>query len=485
MDKDNKSGKIITNVIWKFAERILAQLVSFIVSVVLARLVLPDDYGAIAMVLVFINVANVFVTSGIPTSLIQKKDADKLDFSSVFYFNLVLSVILYLILFLTAPFIADFYNLEILSPVIRVLGIRLIVASVNSVQHSYVSRNMMFKKYFWSTLFGTLISGVVGIALAYKNYGVWALVAQYMTNTTVDTLVLFITVKWRPSLEFSFSRVRRLFKFGWKILFEGVSNTLANELQNFIIGKVYTKGDLAYYTKGQQFPSLIVNNITASIGSVLFPAMSDEQDNKNSVLDILRNSVRLTSYVVYPMLTGLAVVASPLISVLLTDKWIETVPFLQAFCILNAPTVGMIPRHQAINSIGRSDVFMNEHIAARIVAIIVLLLTYKISIMAIVIGCFISSGFLSLIVAFTSKKYNGYKYKDQIKDILPTLIGCLLIFGAAYPISLIGLSTILTLIVQAVTGAFVYFLYSYLFKIKEFKICAGFITGIFKKIKDR
>ena len=485
MDKDNKSGKIITNVIWKFAERILAQLVSFVVSVVLARLVLPDDYGAIAMVLVFINVANVFVTSGIPTSLIQKKDADKLDFSSVFYFNLVLSVLLYLILFLTAPFIANFYNLEILSPVIRVLGIRLIVASVNSVQHSYVSRNMMFKKYFWSTLFGTLISGVVGIALAYKNYGVWALVAQYMTNTTVDTLVLFITVKWRPSLEFSFSRVRRLFKFGWKILFEGVSNTLANELQNFIIGKVYTKGDLAYYTKGQQFPSLIVNNITASIGSVLFPAMSDEQDNKNSVLDILRNSVRLTSYVVYPMLTGLAVVASPLISVLLTDKWIETVPFLQAFCILNAPTVGMIPRHQAINSIGRSDVFMNEHIAARIVAIIVLLLTYKISIMAIVIGCFISSGFLSLIVAFTSKKYNGYKYKDQIKDILPTLIGCLLIFGAAYPISLIGLSTILTLIVQAVTGAFVYFLYSYLFKIKEFKICAGFITGIFKKIKDR
>ena len=379
------SQNVISNIIWKFAERILAQVISLVVSIILARLLLPDDYGAIAMVTVFITIANVFVNDGIPNALIQKRDADDLDFSSVFYFNFALSVFIYLVLFIFAPYIATFYDSVILCPVVRVMGLRIIVASVNSVQHAYVSKNLMFKKYFWSTLFGTLFSGVIGILMAYKGFGIWALVAQYMINTSVDTIVLFLTVNWRPTMKFSLNRVRSLFGFGWKILFESVSNTMAGQLQNLIIGKVYTAGDLAYYTKGQQFPSLIVTNITSSIGSVLFPAMSNRQDNKKQVLDMLRKSVRMSSYVVYPMLTGLVVVATPFISLVLTEKWIDTVPFLQVFCLLNAPTVGMIPRHQALNATGRSDVFMNEHIIARIVAIGVLLLTYKISILAIIV----------------------------------------------------------------------------------------------------
>lgn len=479
-----KEQGIISNVIWKFAERMLAQIVTLVVSIVLARMLLPEDYGVISMVTVFITIANVFVVEGIPSALIQKKDADDEDFSSVFYFNLIFSVILYIILFFAAPLIADFYESPVLIPVVRVMSLRLIVAAVNSVQHSYVSRHMMFKKYFWSTLFGTLLSGGVGIVMAYAGYGIWALVAQYMVNTTVDTIVLFITVKWRPINFFCLKKIKELLSFGWKILFESVCNVTVGQLQNLIIGKAYTSSDLAYYTKGQQFPSLIVTNITTSIGAVLFPAMANEQDDKKRVLKMLRKSVRMSSYVVYPMLTGLVAVATPFVSLVLTNKWIETVPYLQVFCLLNAPTVGMIPRHQALNGTGRSDVFMNEHIIARIVSIIVLLFTFRISILAILLGSLLSTAILTVIIAYTSKKYNGYDYRDQIKDILPTLIGCIIMGIPVCLITYLGLPNVMTLVLQVIVGVVIYVGYSKIFKLEEFEICISFMTSLKKRLRS-
>lgn len=479
-----KKNSLITNAIWKFAERIMAQGVSLLVSIILARLLLPEDYGAIAMVTVFITVANVFVTSGIPNALIQKKDADTLDFSSVFYFNFGVSILIYLILFFSAPAIASFYNVEILCPVVRIMGLRIIVASVNSVQHAYVSRHMMFQKYFWSTLFGTLLSGVIGIAMAYAGAGIWALVAQYMINTSVDTIVLFVTVKWRPTWAFSFKRVKRLLAFGWRILFEGVSNTLVDQLQNLIIGKVYTAGDLACYTKGQQFPEVIVSNSVSAIGAVLFPAMSNVQDQKDYVLQMLRKSVRLSSYIIYPILTGLAVVAPSFVHVVLTDKWVDAIPFLQAFCLLSAPSVAMIPRHQAINALGRSDVFMNEHIVGRVVGVTLLLLLYRLSVWAILLSRFIGTTILLLIVAYTSKRYVGYLFKDQIMDVIPALIGCAVMVIPVYFIQLLNLPHLTMLIVQVITGVVIYVLYSVMFKVPEFITCWYLIKGLIKKKAD-
>ena len=217
---------ILSNVLWKLAESMLSQVVGLVVSVVLARILLPDDYGLVAMVTVFITIANIFVTSGIPTALIQKKDSDQKDFSSVFFFNIALSVVLYVAIFFGSPLVAQYYHEPQLVSILRVMGIQVIVASVNSVQGAYVSKNMMFRKYFWSTLSATLLSGAVGIALAYLGYGVWALVVQYLTSTVVATAVIFFTIDWRPIAYFSWKRVTTLVKFGWKILFEGVSNTV-------------------------------------------------------------------------------------------------------------------------------------------------------------------------------------------------------------------------------------------------------------------
>ena len=476
------SGKtIINNVIWKFAERILAQVVSLVVSIVLARLLMPEDYGAIAMVIVFITIANVFVTAGIPSALVQKKNADDKDFSTVFYFNLAFSCLLYLIIFIAAPFIASFYRFPVLCPVLRVMGIRIIVAGVNSVQHSYVARHMMFKKYFWSTLFGTLLSGVVGIALAYKGFGVWALVAQYMVNTSVDTIVLFITVRWRPTKYFSWTRAMSLLKFGWKILFEGLSETIATQLKSLIIGKVYTSSDLGFYTKGQQFPSLIVTNINSSISSVLFPAISNEQDDMDRVKELLRKAVRLSSYIIFPTITGLALVAEPLVNIVLTPKWIECVPYLRIFCFTQAASIGMILRHQALNGIGRSDVYMLEHIVGRSISLIILFSVFRKGVMAIAICDIITAVIMTITVAYTSKRFNFYSYKEQIIDLLPILCGCAIMGVIVLFIGQIDMSDYIKLGVQVIAGMTCYCAYSIVTKNAEFLYICGFLRRLLKK----
>lgn len=449
-------GKVISGLIWKFSERISAQLVTFIVSIVLARILDPSHYGAIAIVNVFIALANVFVASGFGNSLIQKKDSDDLDYSSVFYANIILSVILYLILFISAPFIADFYKMDILSPTLRVLGLRLIVGGINSVQHAYVSKNMMFKRFFWSTLFGTLLSGVVGITLAYKGFGIWALVAQYMTNTTVDTLVLWFTVKWRPVFAFSFRRLRTLFSYGWKLLVSAFLDTGYKELRTIIIGKMYSSADLAYYNKGKSFPDLVVTNINSSIQSVLFPALSSEQDNKSVIKSITRRSIMVSSYIMMPLMVGLALIAEPLIKLLLTEKWLFCVPYLQISCV----TFAFFPIHtanlQAIKAIGRSDVFLKLEIIKKIIGLIVLFISMQYGVLAIAFSAIFTAITSSFINSYPNKKLIKYSYFEQIQDLFNGIIPLFCMILSISLIHMIPISSGLLILIQIFIGAIVY-----------------------------
>ena len=325
------------------------------------------------------------------------------------------------------------------------------------------------------------VAGVVGIAMAYMGFGVWALVAQYMINTCVDTLVLFITVNWRPRWMFSIQRVNQMAKFGWKILFEGVSATISNQLRSLLIGRVYTPSDLAFFTKGQQFPNLIVNNITSSVGAVLFPAMSDEQDDETRVLLLLRKSIRLSSYIVYPMLFGLAVIATPFVSVLLTDKWLGTVPYIQIFCFISLATVAMIPRHQALISIGKSNIFMYEHIFARVIGLIILFCIFRISVFAIAVSSILSTAILMVTVAYTSKRYNGYKYREQVVDIVPTINGCVVMSIVLFIVGNLGLSNIVTLCLQVLMGIITYGLYGKCMNIEEYDIGMQYVKSVVGK----
>ncbi len=291
---------VISNFFWRFFERCGAQTVSIIVSIILARILTPSIYGTVALVTVFTTIMQVFVTSGLGSALIQKKDADDLDFSTVFYFNLAISILLYLVMFFLAPFIADFYKITELTPVIRVLSLNLIISGLRNIQQSYVSRNLIFKRFFFATLTATILSAIIGIYMAYNGYGVWALVAQNLTNVLFGTVVLWFTVNWRPKWLFSFERLKSLFSYGWKLLVSSLLEIFLRELSSLIIGKYYTKEDLAFYNRGELFPKTIVNNINSSIDSVLFPTMSKVQDNAATLKAITRRSISISTYIIAP-----------------------------------------------------------------------------------------------------------------------------------------------------------------------------------------
>lgn len=456
MNDEHLKSKVFSGLIWKFGERITAQLISLVVSVVLARLLTPNDYGAVAIVMIFITIANVFVSYGFGNALIQKKDADNLDFSSVFYINIFIGIILYGLIFVSAPYVAAFYNTPVLSPALRVLGIRIVIASVNTVQQAYVSRHMLFKRFFWSTLFGTLLSGVVGVVLAYKGFGVWALIAQYLTNTCVDTVVLWITVKWRPDLKCSIVRARALISYGWKLLLSGLLDTGYKQLRGLIIGKMYTSADLAYYNQGDKYPSLIVVNINTSIGSVIFPAMVKYQDDTERVKQMTRRAIQVSSFAIWPLMIGFGCVAEPLIRLLLTDKWLPCVPYIRIFCF----TYGLWPLHtanlQAINALGRSDLYLKLEVLKKAIGLVTILITMKYGPLTMAYGLIVSDIIAMFVNAAPNQKLLNYSFAEQLRDIMPSLLMALLMAVVIYPISWLGMSDFYTLLLQVSAGIIVY-----------------------------
>lgn len=452
--------KVFSNFIWRFAERCGAQLVTFIVSIVLARILTPSDYGTIALVTVFTTILQVFIDSGLSTALIQKKDADDLDFSSVFYFNFVICIILYLIMFVSASFIADFYKDSSLVSIVRVISLTLIISGVKGVQQSYVSRHMLFKRFFFSTLGGTIFSAVLGIIMAYAGFGVWAIVFQQLSNNAIDTLILWITVKWRPIKKFSWSRLKNLLSFGWKMLASSLLDTVYNNLRNMIIGKLYTSADLAFYNQGDKFPKLIVTNINTSIDSVLLPTMSNEQDNHVRVKDMTRRAIKISTYIMAPLMIGLAFCAKPIVQIVLTDKWLPCVPYLQIFCISYLFWPIHTANLNAIKAMGRSDLFLKLEVIKKIIGMILLLITMNISVMAMAYSLLISGLLSQVINSWPNRYLLKYSYIDQIKDILPNIVMALIMGVFVYFINYLNLSVLVSLMIQIILGGIIYLVLS-------------------------
>lgn len=472
---------VISNLVWRFAERCGAQLVSFIVSIVLARILVPEDYGTIALVTVFTAILQVFVDSGLGTALIQKKDADEIDFSSVFYFNFVVCLILYLGMFAAAPFIADFYGDVTLVPVIRILSLTIVISGVKGIQQAYVSRNMLFKRFFFSTIGGTIFSAVLGIAMAYAGFGIWALVAQQLSNTFIDTLILWITVRWRPTKSFSWTRLKYLLSFGWKLLVSSLLDTAYNNLRNLIIGKMYSSSDLAFYNQGDKFPKVIVTNINASIDSVLLPTMSSAQDDKERVKQMTRRAIKTSTYVMAPLMMGLAFCAEPIVSLVLTDKWLPCVPFLRIFCI----TYMFWPVHtanlNAINAMGRSDWFLRLEITKKIMGMTILLSTMWFGVMAMAYSLLLSSVLSQIINSWPNRKLLGYGYLEQVRDFTPGILLAVVMGICVYFIGFLHLPTIVTLLIQFIAGAALYIGVSAVLKLEEFEYLLGMVKSFLKK----
>lgn len=480
---ENKA-MVFSNLLWRFAERCGAQLVAFIVSILLARILDPDAYGTVALITVFTTILQVFVDSGLGNALIQKKDADNIDFSTVFYTNIAFCILLYLILFFLSPAIASFYHDPAIALYMRVLGLTVLISGIKNVQQAYVSRHLLFKKFFFSTLVGTIIAGVTGVVMALYGAGVWALVVQQVINLSVDTIILWITVKWRPEPKYSMERLKGLFSFGWKLLASSLIDSVYTNVRQLIIGKIYTSSDLAYYNRGRQFPSLIVNNINNSIDSVLLPVMSNEQEDRIRISEMTRRSIKVSTYIMAPLMIGLAFASSSIVSLILTDKWLPCVPYLRIFCI----TFIFYPIHtanlNAIKAMGRSDLFLKLEIIKKSVGLIALLSTMWFSVEAMAYSLLATSIINQVVNSWPNKKLLNYGYGEQIKDIFPGVILALIMGCCIYPIQRIGLPVLFTLCIQCLSGILIYIVGSILFKVDSFHYLLNIVKPYILRKKE-
>ena len=478
--RGNIKIKVLSGLIWTFAERVAAQGVSFILSVILARILMPDEYGIIAMVMVFINIANVFVTGGVGEALVQKKDADEVDFSTMFYCAMMISVGIYAFLFWGAPYIAKFYNNNQIIWVVRVLALKIIISAISTIQHAYVQKYMLFKKFFLSTIGGTTVSGVVGITMALMGTGVWALVFQYLTSAIINVLILFITVSWKPRLKFSRKSASRLMGFGGKMILANLINAIYNEMRSLIIGKVYSPSDLAFYNKGNQIPSLAITNIDTAIGSVVFPAMSTTETPKE-LKNIGRKSMQMTSYIIFPLMIGLMVVSKPIITLLLTEKWNESILYMQILCVYWMTQPIQTTNWQTIKAMGRSDICLRLEMLKKTIGVCMIFAAMQFGIKAIAISAALSGIVSMFINMYPNKKLIGYTMTEQLIDILPSLVLSIFMGCIVYLCSFLKFEIFIILIIQVMVGIVVYVVLSYAFRVDAFLYLTQIINKSIKR----
>ena len=464
----NMKDKTAKGIIWQLLERISAEAVTLIVSIVLARLLLPEDYGTIAMIQVFISFSNVLITSGFSSALIQKKDADKIDFFSALYASLVLGIILYFILFFASPYIAIFYHNNEITWVLRLLALEVPVLSVKSIEQAYLTKKFQFKSFFVATLIGTVISAFIGIALAYLGFGVWALCAQSLSNYTIDVIALAFLIGKPLKFIFSIERIKKLFDYSLKMLFAGMINSFYMNLKNLIIGRVYSSSDLSFFNKGEQFPNLIAKNISTTIETVFFPTLSHEQDNILVVKRITRRFVSVSTYLMFPLLIGLATISDTLVPFLLTDKWNGCIIYLKIYCFVYLFNPMQIATIQPIKALGKAGLYLRAEVIRKSVGIAVILLIMRLGVVEIALASLLLSIFNWLVNSVTASKTYDYKLSEQIKDFLGNLVISLIMGALVLVANRLPLNPLVVLIIQIIGGMAVYYTLSVLTKNEAF-----------------
>lgn len=469
---------IINGLLWKFSERFLSQLITFIISIILARILAPHDYGLIALVNIFLTIANVFATTGFSSALIQKKDCTSEDFSTIFYCSLLTSLLLYLIIYTSAPSLSKFYNMPELTLILRVLGIQLPIAAYSAILNAWVAQKMSFRVSFLSTFVGNIIAGFVGLYLAYNGFGVWALVYQTLCYLIISTVILNLLINWHPRWYFSMSRAKTLLDYGWKILFTDLLGTTFSQLAAFIIGKKYTLSELAFFNRGKQFPELITSNIDAPITAVLFPAMSKFSDQPQIIKKMVRQSIRFTTFLLAPLMMGLIAVAQPLVELLLTEKWLPAVPYLQLVCLERLFATLNNANMQAIKALGKSDILLKLEFIKKPIYIIMIFIaaSYSVIAIAIAIACY---GIIALVInTYPNKALLNYSLIEQVSDIYLSFLYSIIMLIAIYPIAYWINNSLLLICVQISVGTIIYALLSFLSKNS---VTYEFITLIKKK----
>ena len=482
-EADVSRGKVANSFFWKILERLLSQGIGFVVQIVLARILLPEEFGSLAIIVAFTNYALIFVSSGISTTVIQKKGLDRTDLSTLMTYTLGMASVFYAILFFIAPFIASYYNAPILQPTLRVLALTLFLQGINSVQTGLLQRQMSFRQLFVRTMIAAPLAGAIGIFMALNGFGLWALVAHTIANQLLVIIVMSFDKNCRVPLGFSRQRMKEIFPFTSKIMLTFATSGLFDLVRTSMIGKRYTREDLAYYDKGLTYSNYVTMLVNQSMGSVLLPAFSRKQDSIDALRSMARRSVKVTSFIIIPVLVAVAVMAKPLIAVLLTEKWLPCVPFLVIYCFLRIVGPILNIDKQVFYALGKSGVNLYYEIGLFVCNFIALFIAIRVNVLAIAIGALVVEMIGALAIFIVSSKIYNYKLKDRFLDMWKPILGSFVMSAALYGISLIGLSNIVTLCIQIVVGVIVYLLMAKITKDDNMSYCLSIIKDMITKNK--
>ncbi len=458
MESSQLKKSAFTGMLWKLSERMGAQAVTLMINIILARLLVPEDYSIVSIVNVFFAFCNVFVVGGFNTALIQKKDADEKDFSSVLIVSTGIAALLYGVLFAAAPWISTLYHKPLLVPVFRVMGLTLLIDAVKAVLYAYVSNQLQFRKFFFATLCGTGTSAVIGVAMAVSGFGPWALVAQKMVSSLVDTVVLILSSKFRVRLVLSLQRIRGLFSYGWKIFTASIISTVYDQCNPLIIGLRFSSVDLSFYSKGQSFPLALNTSLDGALTSVLFPVMSKVQDDPHAVLSYTRKFMRTASYVVFPVMVGFLAVSDSFVRVLLTEKWMGASIYIKIFCVTYMFNILQNGNLQTIRAIGRSDIILRLEIIKKSLYFAVILLAVMVAKKpeVLALATIVNTAIATVVNTAPNRKLIDYKYRAQIADIAPNLILSVLMGVGVYLMNFLNIAPLPKLGLQCVAGVLLY-----------------------------
>ena len=426
MQPKSLKSKVAKGAIWAFLEKMSTQVVTFVVGMILARLLTPDAYGTVTLTAIFFTIANVLVDGGFGNALIQKKDADELDYNSVFYLNVALSLLAYAVLFLAAPWIARFYDTPVVESIVRVSALCLVFNAVGAIQNAELTKKMLFHLSFKVSLVSCVASAVCGVALAFLGYGVWALVWSSLASALVGVIARWAIVAWRPKPMFSLRRLKPLFSYGWKMAASGLLDQLFRNLNGLLIGKFYTKADLAYVNKGRHLPALAMNEVDATIGRVSFPALVLLQDDKAKLRDAMRRMIQCSTFLVFPLMVGIAPCSRSILRLLYGPQWTPAAPYMMLACFTFALRPFQTINLRGIVAMGRSDVFLKLEIIKKAAVLLVVLTACRLGVFPwMAISAFVIGPFSLVVNAWPNRKLLDYTLGMQLRDVMPTALVCL------------------------------------------------------------
>ena len=485
-------AKVAKGAIWVTLERFAMQIVGFVVSMVLARLLTPNDYGTVALLSIFFAIAGSLASCGFGNALVQNKNAGDLEFNSVFYMSLAVSGVIYIGFFFAAPWIADFYNVPVLCPVTRVSALQFIFSAINGVQGAELSRKMLFYKRFRISIITCLVSAVCGITFAYLGWGVWALVISSLITSIASIIAWWTIIAWRPKLMFSFKVLKGLFNYGWKLSLSGLLHTIYSNLYGFLVGKIYTPADLAFVNKGHSMPNLLFSSVDGTINAVSFPALAKLQDDKAKVVDGMRRMIQCSTFLVFPVLAMLSICAGPMTLLLYGEQWEPAVKYVAITCFSFAMTPFCSINCNAISALGRSDVFLIMEIIKKSSGILLMLLSIRHGVVAFVMTIsFVQVPIAVTVNTFASGKLLGYNMRMQFKDVMPSAFLCAGMFVVVYCsrllltpvyecISVRNVMYFVQLAIEGLIGVSVYFGLAMYFKVKPLREYVNMVLPIIR-----